>query len=117
MILFSPKGAPHGPRGFTGSLYALTISALLAGSCFAQGADVQHPSAVTSLSELLKEAEQNNPQIQAGRQGTQAARQVPAQVTALPDPMFQIQQVNVGSPRPFAGYTNSEFAYVGLGAR
>ena len=46
----------------------------------------------------------------------QAAREVPAQVTALPDPMFQIQQVNVGSPRPFAGYTNSEFAYVGLGA-
>jgi outer membrane protein, heavy metal efflux system len=30
--------------------------------------------------------------------------------------MFQVQQVNVGSPRPFAGYTNSEFAYVGLGA-
>ena len=68
-----------------------------------------HQSAVTSLSELLKEAEQNNPQIQAARQGTQAAREVPAQVTALPDPMFQVQQVNVGSPRPFAGYTNSEF--------
>jgi outer membrane protein TolC len=30
--------------------------------------------------------------------------------------MFQLQQVNVGSPRPFAGYSNSEFAYVGLGA-
>jgi outer membrane protein, heavy metal efflux system len=30
--------------------------------------------------------------------------------------MFQLQQVNVGSPRPFAGYTNSEFAYIGLGA-
>jgi hypothetical protein len=24
-------------------------------------------------------------------------------------PMFQVQQVNVGSPRPFAGYTNSDF--------
>jgi outer membrane protein TolC len=116
MILLSRKGAPHAPGRFIGSLYALAISVLLAGSCFAQGADVQHQSAVTSLSELLKEAEQNNPQIQAGRQGTQAARQVPAQVTALPDPMFQLQQVNVGSPRPFAGYTNSEFSYVGLGA-
>jgi outer membrane protein, heavy metal efflux system len=31
------------------------------------------------------------------------------------DPQFQLQQVNVGSPRPFAGYTNSDFAYVGLG--
>jgi outer membrane protein TolC len=26
-----------------------------------------------------------------------------------------LQQVNVGSPRPFAGYTNSNFAYFGLG--
>ena len=116
MILLSRKGATPAPSRFIGSLYALAISALLGGSCFAQGADVQHPSAVTSLSELLKEAEQNNPQIQAWRQGFEAARQVPAQVTALPDPMFQIQQVNVGSPRPFAGYTNSEFAYIGLGA-
>jgi outer membrane protein TolC len=33
----------------------------------------------------------------------------------LPDPQFQIQQFSVGSPRPFAGYTNSNFAYIGLG--
>jgi outer membrane protein TolC len=26
-----------------------------------------------------------------------------------------VQQVNVGSPRPFAGFTNSDFAYIGLG--
>jgi outer membrane protein TolC len=97
-------------------VYALVASALLAGSCLAQRPDAQHAPAVTPLSELLKEAEQNNPQIQAARQGIQVAREVPAQVTALPDPMFQIQQVNVGNPRPFAGYTNSEFAYVGLGA-
>jgi outer membrane protein TolC len=96
-------------------VYALAVSALLAGSCCAQGAAPQQALAATPLSELLKEAEQNNPQIQAARQGTQAAREVPAQVTALPDPMFDVQQVNVGSPRPFAGYTNSEFAYFGLG--
>jgi cobalt-zinc-cadmium efflux system outer membrane protein len=41
---------------------------------------------------------------------------VPAQVSALPDPTFQLQQLNVGSPRPFSGYTNSNFAYIGLGA-
>jgi outer membrane protein TolC len=99
-----------------GATYAVAVAVLLASSCFAQGLDAQHAHPRTPLSELLKEAEQNNPQIQAARQGIQAAREVPAQVTALPDPMFQIQQVNVGSPRPFAGYTNSEFAYVGLGA-
>jgi outer membrane protein, heavy metal efflux system len=70
---------------------------------------------VCSLQDLLTEAEQNNPQIEAARQGWQAARQVPSQVSTLPDPQFNVQQVNVGSPRPFAGYTNSDFAYVGLG--
>jgi outer membrane protein TolC len=75
-----------------------------------------HSDAVASLQDLLTEAEQNNPQIQAAREGWQAAKQVPSQVSTFPDPQFTVQQVNVGSPRPFAGYTNSDFAYVGLGA-
>jgi cobalt-zinc-cadmium efflux system outer membrane protein len=70
---------------------------------------------VTPLQDLLTEAEQNNPQMQAARQSWQAAKQVPSQVSTLPDPQFNLQQVNVGSPRPFAGYTNSDFAYFGLG--
>jgi outer membrane protein TolC len=75
-----------------------------------------HPEAVTSLLDLLAEAERNNPQIEAARQGWNAAKQIPSQVSTLPDPQFTLQQVNVGSPRPFAGYTNSDFAYIGLGA-
>jgi len=74
-----------------------------------------HSGEVASLQDLLTEAEQKNPQIQAARQGWQAAKQIPSQVSTLPDPQFTVQQVNVGSPRPFAGYTNSDFAYVGLG--
>ncbi|HVB35606.1 MAG TPA: TolC family protein [Candidatus Acidoferrales bacterium] len=70
---------------------------------------------VTPLEDLLNEAERNNPQIQAAREGWQAAKQVPSQVSTLPDPQFSVQQVNVGSPRPFAGYTNSDFAYFGIG--
>jgi outer membrane protein TolC len=70
---------------------------------------------VTPLAELLREAEQNNPRIQAARQAWKAAQQVPTQVSTLPDPQFQLQHVSVGSPRPFAGYTNSDFAYLGLG--
>jgi cobalt-zinc-cadmium efflux system outer membrane protein len=70
---------------------------------------------VTSLQDLLTEAERNNPQIQAARNGWESAKQVPSQVSTLPDPQFSAQQVNVGSPRPFAGYTNSDFAYFGLG--
>jgi cobalt-zinc-cadmium efflux system outer membrane protein len=70
---------------------------------------------VTPLRDLLTEAEQNNPQIAAARQGWESAKQIPSQVSTLPDPQFSVQQVNVGSPRPFAGYTNSDFAYFGLG--
>ena len=74
-----------------------------------------HSGAITSLEGLLTEAERNNPQIEAARQGWQAAKQIPSQVSTLPDPQFTLQQVNVGSPRPFAGYTNSDFSYVGMG--
>ena len=75
----------------------------------------EHSQSATSLQDLLTEAERNNPQIQAARNGWESAKQVPSQVSTLPDPQFTVQQVNVGSPRPFAGYTNSEFAYFGLG--
>jgi cobalt-zinc-cadmium efflux system outer membrane protein len=77
--------------------------------------DLAHTPAITPLEDLLKEAERNNSRIQAARQGWQAAQQVPTQVSTLPDPQFTVQHFSVGSPRPFAGYTNSEFAYIGLG--
>ncbi len=78
----------------------------------AQDASVGQPA---TLADLLTEAEKNNPQIQAARHGWQLAKQVPTQVATLPDPQVVLQQMNVGSPRPFAGYTNSDFAYFGVG--
>jgi cobalt-zinc-cadmium efflux system outer membrane protein len=117
MISFLREGAHHAPCRVRSTVCALAVSFFLAAPGFAQEAEAAHHAAkATPLLELLSEAERNNPQIQAARLGTQAAKEMPAQVTALPDPTFQLQQVNVGSPRPFAGYTNSEFAYVGLGA-
>lgn len=67
------------------------------------------------LDDLLAEASRNNPQIQAAKLEWQSMRQMPTQVSTLPDPQVVLQQVNVGSPRPFAGFTNSDFAYIGLG--
>ncbi len=67
------------------------------------------------LTDLLADAERNNPRILAARHAWQGARQVPSQVSTLPDPQFMVQQFSVGSPRPFAGYSNSDFAYVGFG--
>jgi outer membrane protein TolC len=73
------------------------------------------PKPPEKLADLLAEAERNNPQIEAARHSVEAARQVPSQVSTLPDPQAVLQHVSVGSPRPFAGYTNSDFAYLGLG--
>jgi outer membrane protein TolC len=73
-------------------------------------------STPTPLSQLLAEATANSPQISAADHGARAAKQVVPQVTTLPDPKFTYQQLSVGSPKPFAGYTNSDFAYIGVGA-
>lgn len=68
-----------------------------------------------SLKDLVREAEQNNPEIVSAERGYTAATHVARQASALPDTQVTLQNLSVGSPRPFAGYTNSEFAYVGLG--
>src|SRR3984893_18040816 len=100
---------------FRRNICMIFISAAFAGQALAQESAPSHVGPVTPLSELLAEAEKNNPQIEGARQGWQAAKQVPTQISTLPDPQFNLQHVSVGSPRPFAGYTNSDFAYVGLG--
>src|SRR6266478_4936164 len=92
-----------------------SLCVFLLSNVFAQESVPSRAGTITPLSELLEEAEKNNPQIEAARQGWQATKQVPSQVSTLPDPQFNLQHVSVGSPRPFAGYTNSDFAYLGLG--
>src|ERR1700748_667687 len=92
----------------------LTASLVLAIASSALG---QTPAATppTPVSQLLAEAQANNPQISAADHGARAARQMAPQVTTLPDPKFTYQQLSVGSPKPFAGYSNSDFAYIGIG--
>jgi outer membrane protein TolC len=68
-----------------------------------------------SLASLVNEAQHHNPEILAARRGWQAAAQVPSQVSTLPDPEVTLQEFSVGSPKPFAGYTTSNFAYIGVG--
>lgn len=74
------------------------------------------PQDPTALRDLIAEAERNNPQIAAAEYSYQGATQLAAKLSALPDTQLTLQQFSVGSPRPFAGYTNSEFAYIGIGA-
>lgn len=77
---------------------------------------VEHAGISTSLRELIQEAEQKNPQIAASSHAWQASRNVPKQVSAVPETQLSVQQFSVGSPRPFAGYSNSDFAYIGFTA-
>jgi cobalt-zinc-cadmium efflux system outer membrane protein len=73
-------------------------------------------TAPASLAVLIAEAEQKNPDIQAAVHGYRAASSSAKGAGALPDTQLMLQHLSVGSPRPFAGYTNSDFAYIGLGA-
>ena len=97
------------------SAVVLTSLLFLSAATSMLAQEVPPASQSMKLVDLLAEAERNNPQIQAARHGWDSARQVPTQVSTLPDPEFVLQHVSVGSPRPFAGYTNSDFAYIGLG--
>jgi len=112
-------------RGVT--LMRLGIILLLVSSGMAQqqgqqnaiaGGDPQSQGSAlpVSLKDLIGEAERNNPEIAVAEHGYAAATHGARQASALPDTQVTVQQFSVGSPRPFAGYTNSEFAYVGLGA-
>jgi cobalt-zinc-cadmium efflux system outer membrane protein len=77
---------------------------------------IEHDGGVpTPLGTLIEEAKSNDPAIHAAEQAARAATFVAPQTASLPDPQFTLQQFSVGSPRPFAGYTNSDFAYIGLG--
>lgn len=91
-----------------------TATLVLAATFSALGQETA-ASAPTPLSHLLAEAQANNPQLSAAGHEAQAARQIAPQVTTLPDPKFTYQQFSVGSPKPFAGYSNSDFAYIGVG--
>ena len=111
------------------TLAVLFVSAALTGNATAQEQPTHPPSVAsvpdatmtqptgkpTALRELIQEAEQKNPQIKASFHAWQASRDVPKQVSALPETQFSVQQFSVGSPRPFAGYSNSDFAYIGFG--
>src|SRR5437660_10110846 len=87
----------------------LCVFVFLAGAAFAQ-------STATSLQSLIAEARQNNAAIKAAESAIQTSRYMPKQASALPDTEVMVQHFTVGSPRPFAGYSNSDFAYIVFGA-
>ena len=96
----------------TRRVYCLTASLIFVAAAMAGDSERQP---VSPLSDLLDEAALESPDILAARRAWQAAAQVPSQVATRPDPQVTLQHLAVGSPRPFAGFSNSDFAYVGFG--
>jgi outer membrane protein, heavy metal efflux system len=95
---------------------ASCILFLLAGATCVSAQMQPSQNPLSPLAALVEEAQQKNPEIQAATHGAQAASHAAKQASALPDTQIMLQHLSVGSPRPFAGYTNSDFAYIGLGA-
>lgn len=80
-----------------------------------QSPDGDHAAPIP-LTTLIEEAQQKNPDIQVAEHEYRAAKSGAEGAGALPDTQLMLQHLSVGSPRPFAGYTNSDFAYIGIGA-
>ena len=79
------------------------------------GRNTQPSKPATALSQLVKEAEQNNPQILAAKRQWQAATQVPSQVSTLPDPQVNVQNMSAGTPLPFDGFNTVQMTFLGSG--
>lgn len=76
----------------------------------------QEPGTPVPLKALVEEAKRVSPQVIAAERQWDATKFAARQASALPDTQLTVQHLAVGSPRPFAGYSNSEFAYIGFGA-
>jgi cobalt-zinc-cadmium efflux system outer membrane protein len=105
-------GSCRGIRGRCGRVGAALI---LAAALATPQAAAQEQRQAAPLRDLVQEAEQNNPTIAASVHAWQASTHVPAQARALPGPELTLQQFSVGSPRPFAGFGDSSFAYIAAG--
>ncbi|SRR6266568_3496349 len=93
-----------------------TAALLFAGGfcAFAQtGHEMQ--GAPTSLASLVAEAQSQNAQVATAEHAWRASTNLAKQVTTLPDAQFTLQDLSVGSPKPWAGFSNSDFAYLGFG--
>lgn len=96
---------------------ALLLFCIFGTGLFAQNLQTGAPAAPppTPLASLIHEAEARNPEIRVVTHSYQAAVHGSKAAGSLPETKVAIQQLNAGSPRPFAGYTNSETTFTGIG--
>jgi outer membrane protein, heavy metal efflux system len=88
---------------------------LAGGMCAWAQAHPRMQGPTTSLASLVAEAQSRNAQVSGAEHAWRASTHLESQATALPDPQITVQDLSVGSPLPWAGFSNSDFAYVGFG--
>jgi outer membrane protein TolC len=86
--------------------FALALMTLLVGA--------GHLHAELPLEAMVQQALQNNPGLKAQRAKIAAAQQVPSQVKALPDPMADIEFMNIGLSRSTGSDALTQGISVGL---
>jgi len=94
------------PRLFMVRRFALALTALLLGAGRFQ--------AQSPLETLVQQALQNNPGLKAQRAKIAAARQVPSQMKALPDPMADLEFMNIGLSKSTGSDALTQGVSVGL---
>jgi cobalt-zinc-cadmium efflux system outer membrane protein len=85
---------------------------LLCGSASAQP-QLSPKTAETSLTDLVKELREKNPEVRAARYRFDAATKRPSQAGSLPDPKLSVSNFGVGYP--VSKLNDSNFAYRGIG--
>ena len=71
-------------------------------------------AAPLDLSELIREALANNPDIKAAQKSYEASKQRPSQASALPDPTLSFNYNSVGRPWPGAGLGREPVSNIGV---
>ena len=66
------------------------------------------------LTDLIREALANNPEIRAAQKRYEAARQRPAQESSLPDPMVSVGYASSGGPLPGQGLGSQPTSNIGV---
>ena len=88
-------------------IWSATIGAL-ASTVTAIGAEP------VKLTDLIREALANNPEIRAAQKRYEAARQRPAQESSLPDPMVSVGYASNGGPLPGQGLGSQPTSNIGV---
>ncbi|MDW8129203.1 MAG: TolC family protein [Bryobacterales bacterium] len=91
--------------------FAVVLSLILTASSWVCHAQTQ---ATTTLEQLIAEALERNPEIQAAMHRYQALRSKASQEAALPEPTLSIGYTSVGRPYPFAGLGHQPMANAGV---